>query len=121
DRWAPDVPVHLAAADATRPLPLRPDLRFDRILLDAPCSGLGVIRRRPETLWRRRPEDVETLAAMQQAMLAEAERWLAPDGTLVYAVCTTTPEETVGVVGERGRDAIATTPERDGTDGFFMA
>ena len=121
-RWAPTARVHLLAADASAPLPLSPDLRFDRILVDAPCSGLGVIRRRPETLWRRKPTDVTHLAKLQARILAEAERWAAPGATLVYAVCTTTPEETLGVLGARSPvGGFVTTPERDGTDGFYAA
>ena len=120
-RWAPEVRVALLAADATHRLPLRDDLRFDAVLVDAPCSGLGVIRRRPETLWRRRPEDVAALAAIQRKILAEAERWLAPGGRLVYAVCTTTPEETRDVVGDRAETVVETRPERDEGDGFFIA
>lgn len=122
ERWAPATPWLGLAADATRTLPLRPDLRFDRILVDAPCSGLGVIRRRPETLWRRRPEDVITLAALQRRIVDEALRWLTPGGALVYAVCTTTPEETTGVIGDRVVEAtLETRPERDGADGFYAA
>lgn len=120
--WCPQVPLHLICADVTRPLPIDPSLRFDRILVDAPCSGLGVIRRRPETLWRRQPGDIAVLAGMQRAMLTEAERWLAPGGTLVYAVCTTTPEETTAVVADRPViRTVATTPDVNGTDGFFSA
>ncbi len=116
-RWAPDVPHAAICADASVPLPLDPDLRFDRVLIDAPCSGLGVIRRRPETLWRRRPSDIATLAALQRAILAIGRARLKPGGALVYAVCTTTPEETTDVL--TGPDGFRTTPEDDGVDGFY--
>jgi 16S rRNA (cytosine967-C5)-methyltransferase len=122
ERWAPKTPHFAFAADASAPLPLHPDTRFDRILIDAPCSGLGVIRRRPETLWNRRPEDVSGLAQLQRGILGEAMRWLAPGGQLVYAVCTTTPEETTEhLVGRTVTESFVTRPEVDGCDGFFAA
>lgn len=121
-RWARAEPVFVAA-DATRPLPLAPELRFDRILLDAPCTGLGVIRRRPETLWRRQPEDIAVLAGMQHAMLAEALRWLAPGGELVYSVCTISPEETRDVTrAYQPVEELLTLPGGPaGGDGFYVA
>jgi 16S rRNA (cytosine967-C5)-methyltransferase len=79
-----------------RHLPVRPGV-FDRVLVDAPCSGLGVLRRRAEARWRVRPEAVGELAALQRALLAAAADAVAPGGRLVYAVCTVTREETVGV------------------------
>jgi 16S rRNA (cytosine967-C5)-methyltransferase len=83
------------AADG-RALPVR-DGVFDRVLLDAPCSGLGVLRRRPDARWRIEPTDVATLAALQQQMLAAAARVVRAGGRLVYSVCTLTREETLGV------------------------
>lgn len=70
---------------------------FDRVLLDAPCSGLGVLRRRPDARWRLRSGDVHDLAELQRRLLAAAADAVKPGGVLVYAVCTITPEETVGV------------------------
>jgi 16S rRNA (cytosine967-C5)-methyltransferase len=67
---------------------------FDRVLLDAPCSGLGVLRRRPEARWRVEPSDIEQLAALQRALLASAARLVRPGGRLVYSVCTVSSEET---------------------------
>ncbi len=67
---------------------------FDRVLLDVPCSGLGVLRRRPDARWRVTPADVDALAALQRELLAAAARTLAPGGRLVYAVCTLAPAET---------------------------
>ncbi len=121
-RWAPDVPVSLLAADCARPLPIDPTQRFDRVLIDAPCSGLGVIRRRPETLWRRKPDDIAELAELQRRILTEALRWVHPGGVVVYAVCTTTPQETVDIVAPHTiADSFVTRPERDGVDGFYCA
>jgi 16S rRNA (cytosine967-C5)-methyltransferase len=73
---------------------------FDRVLLDAPCSGLGVIRRNPEAKWRLMPEDVTRLAAVQKAMLKNAIRMLKPGGVLVYSTCSTSHEENEEVVGD---------------------
>ena len=77
----------LAAADLTKPL-ADPTPRYDRILLDAPCSGLGVLRRHPEAIARRAPGDLEMLAAQQLRMLSVVAPALRPGGLLVYAVCT---------------------------------
>ena len=76
--------------DATQPLENR---RFDRILLDAPCSAMGVIRRHPEIKWRRSQEDIDQNAEQQNALLQNAAKHLKPHGTLVYAVCSSMPEE----------------------------
>jgi 16S rRNA (cytosine967-C5)-methyltransferase len=70
---------------------------FDRVLLDAPCSGLGVLRRRPDARWRVEPTDVRDLAALQRVLLAAAADAVRPGGRLVYAVCTLSKEETLGV------------------------
>jgi 16S rRNA (cytosine967-C5)-methyltransferase len=79
--------------DGRRP-PLRPGT-FDRVLVDAPCSGLGVLRRRPDARWRIRPDDVDDLVRLQHELLEAAIPLLRPDGgTLVYSVCTLIAEET---------------------------
>jgi 16S rRNA (cytosine967-C5)-methyltransferase len=87
--------VLVAAADGRRP-PWRPG-SLDRVLIDAPCSGLGVLRRRPDARWRVRPDAVRRLAALQRDLLEAAATLLRPGGTLTYSVCTMTAEETVGV------------------------
>jgi 16S rRNA (cytosine967-C5)-methyltransferase len=79
-----------------RSLPLRSG-SADRVLLDAPCSGLGVLRRRPEARWRLRPDSVGGLASLQTELLAAAAAMTAPGGLLVYSVCTLTKAETVAV------------------------
>lgn len=71
---------------------------FDRILIDAPCSGLGALRRNPDARWRLSPEDLPDLARVQRALLESAASVLRPGGTLVYSTCTVTPEENEGVV-----------------------
>ncbi|MFJ4219240.1 RsmB/NOP family class I SAM-dependent RNA methyltransferase [Curtobacterium luteum] len=71
---------------------------FDRVLLDAPCTGLGALRRRPEARWRKQPEDVPELAALQAELLDAAVRVLAPGGTLAYVTCSPHLAETRGQV-----------------------
>jgi 16S rRNA (cytosine967-C5)-methyltransferase len=108
----------VVVGDATAP----PELgAFDAILLDAPCSGLGVIASRADLRWRRSPADVGALAALQTAMLDALEPLLAPGGRLVYAVCTLTPEENrLALAGREPRSELVTWPPRDG-DGFYAA
>jgi 16S rRNA (cytosine967-C5)-methyltransferase len=85
--------VAVAVADGTRP-PFAP-ASFDRVLLDAPCSGLGALRRRPDARWRIQQRDVSELADLQRRMLAAAAPLVRPGGVLVYSVCTLTAEESV--------------------------
>jgi len=70
---------------------------FDGVLVDAPCSALGTVRRHPEILWRRRPGDVPAMAVAQRTILAHASEHVRPGGVLVYAVCSTEPEEGIKV------------------------
>jgi 16S rRNA (cytosine967-C5)-methyltransferase len=87
--------VAVVVADGRRP-PLRPGTA-DRVLVDAPCSGLGVLRRRPDARWRIGAGDVQQLAALQRELLASGAELVRPGGLLVYSVCTLTSEETVAV------------------------
>jgi ribosomal RNA small subunit methyltransferase RsmB len=73
------------------------DGSFDRVLVDAPCSGLGVLRRRPEARWRLEPGTIEQLARLQPQLLEAAARLVHPGGVLVYSVCTLTTAETVAI------------------------
>ncbi len=84
------------ALDAARPLPFAK--LFHRILLDAPCSGTGTIRRNPEIKWRLSDRDLPLLAAKQRRLLSNALDWLAPGGRLVYSTCSIEPEENRAVV-----------------------
>jgi len=116
----------------------------DRLLLDAPCTGLGVVRRRPDIKWRVRTDDPAALARVQRELLHGAAPAVRPGGVLVYSVCTTEEEEGKGVVEAFLRDHRGFTPEgftlpgelreaggsagsvmllphRHGTDGFFIA
>ena len=85
----------VVAADALRS-PLR-EASFDRVLVDAPCSGLGVLHRRPDARWSRNTGDVDQLARLQRQLVIAALGLLRPGGLLVYSVCTLTSEETTGV------------------------
>jgi 16S rRNA (cytosine967-C5)-methyltransferase len=93
------------------------DSGFDRILLDPPCSGLGVLAGRPDARWRRTLEGAEELAALQRRMLDHARGLLAPGGRLVYSVCTVRRDESDGAA-PGGRQTL---PHVDGTDGFYVA
>jgi 16S rRNA (cytosine967-C5)-methyltransferase len=116
-----------------------PPASFDRVLVDAPCSGLGVLHRRPDARWRRLPADVARLTTLQCQLLGAAVDLLRPGGTLVYSVCTLTAEETLGVDTwltsahpelvvidppgppwrRHGRGALL-LPQTAGTDGMFV-
>lgn len=87
--------VPAIAADGLQ-LPFVPG-SFDRVLVDAPCSGLGVLRRRPDARWRVRPEHIAQLADLQRRLLLAASAMVRPGGVLVYSVCTLTREETIGI------------------------
>ena len=84
--------VAAVAADGRRP-PLRAE-SFDRVLLDAPCSGLGVLRRRPDARWRLQPEFIRVLTALQRELASSALSLVRPGGLFVYSVCTMTASET---------------------------
>ncbi|MDL9935801.1 transcription antitermination factor NusB [Gordonia sp. ABSL1-1] len=90
-----EMPVEVRVADA-RDAGLEPG--FDRILLDAPCSGLGSLRRRPEARWRRSPADVVELVVLQRELLTEALRLVRPGGIVVYSTCSPHPAETLEVI-----------------------
>ncbi len=134
------------AADATLPLPGETN-DFDLVLVDAPCSGLGTLRRHPEMKVRRTPADLDRLSALQRKLLEQCALSVKPGGLLVYALCTLTPEECDEQV-ERflathaefklepppqgwalpaaadcvdARGCLLTLPHRTGTDGFFAA
>src|SRR5262249_36517153 len=96
--------VRLVQADLMRPLPFAQP--FDCVLVDAPCSGLGILRRDPDIRWRRHEEDLPVLAAAQLVMLQHAAEIVAPGGRLIYATCSSEPEENEGVAAA----FLATTP-----------
>jgi 16S rRNA (cytosine967-C5)-methyltransferase len=90
--------VESRQCDLTQPPDFLEPESFDRILVDAPCSGLGVLRRNPESRWHRKPADVKQLAELQQAILDNVAPLLRPGGVLVYSLCTFTSRETEDVV-----------------------
>jgi 16S rRNA (cytosine967-C5)-methyltransferase len=96
----------VVTGDATVPEPWWDGSLFDRILLDAPCSGLGVIRRHPDIRLRKSPSDIDKLPALQARLLRATWNLLAPGGRLVYVTCTVTRSENRGVIGE----FLASTP-----------
>jgi 16S rRNA (cytosine967-C5)-methyltransferase len=136
-----DLPVAVVQADGT--VPAWPPGSFDRVLVDAPCTGLGALRRRPEARWRRQPTDVPPLTALQRALLAAAIDAVRPGGVLGYVTCSPHLAETRAVVGEVLRrhpveaiDArplfpgvpdlgpgpyVQLWPHRHGTDAMFCA
>jgi 16S rRNA (cytosine967-C5)-methyltransferase len=85
--------AEVIACDAAAPGQWWDGESFDRILLDAPCSGLGVIRRHPDIRLRKSPSDIDKLPALQGRLLKAAWELLAPDGRLVYVTCTVTRSE----------------------------
>ena len=96
-QWIPSaVRLSMVRLDAAHALPF--GAKFDRILLDAPCSGTGTLARNPEIKWRLNPEDITRLAELQTMMLRNALPALASGGRLVYATCSLEPEENEGVV-----------------------
>ncbi|HWL36530.1 MAG TPA: transcription antitermination factor NusB [Frankiaceae bacterium] len=98
---------------------------FDGVLLDAPCTGLGALRRRPEARWRRTPGDVAPLQALQRGLLAAAIDAVKPGGYVVYVVCSPHRAETRDVVdAAEGVERLGDTqlwPHRHGTDAMFVA
>jgi 16S rRNA (cytosine967-C5)-methyltransferase len=122
--------AHWVVGDGSVP-PFSPG-SFDRVLLDAPCSGLGTLRRRPEIRLKVDEANIRSLAALQRRMLEAAFELLAPGGRLVYSVCTITPEETVEVSkdfdlqpaelpGSIWGNGRLLAPHLTSTDGMFIA
>ncbi len=131
--------VALQAADAST-LEHEP---VDRVLLDAPCSGMGVLSKKPDIKWKRDSTDIQPLAELQRRMLSNAARLVKPGGVLVYSTCTTEPEENQEQIGrflvdhpefivESGAGFVSkdlltaegyveTFPHRHGMDGSFAA
>ncbi|MFN4148506.1 MAG: RsmB/NOP family class I SAM-dependent RNA methyltransferase [Rhodocyclaceae bacterium] len=120
--------------------------KCDRVLVDAPCSGLGTLRRNPDLKWRQTPQDVIELGAKQSAILSAAARLVKPGGRLVYATCSLLPEENTAIVDaflaaqsqfsrrpagqilaaqgiriELAGDDLQLLPHLHGTDGFYAA
>lgn len=136
--------IHTELHDASLPVPQHEGM-YDRVLLDAPCSGLGIIRRKPDIKWARENRDIESITALQRRLINSVSKALKPGGVLVYSTCTLLPEENRCIIrefldnnDEFYEDDIAaflpaglskyasggmlqTYPNRDGIDGFFIA
>ena len=95
---------------------------FDTVLVDAPCTGLGIVRRHPEIIWRRSPGDVAANAIVQRLILRNAAEHVNPGDALVYAVCSTEAEEGSEVVsdleGWRVESSWSSAPPLGDEDGF---
>jgi 16S rRNA (cytosine967-C5)-methyltransferase len=131
--------IHCVVLDGLQPLPLA-ESSFDRVLVDAPCSGTGTLRRNPEIRWRISPADIQDLSRRQKELLFNAARVVKPGGRLIYSTCSIEPDENEAVVQTflENNDtfklcqlplgsslvtsfgAARTWPHRDGTDGFFI-
>lgn len=99
---------------------------FDKVLVDAPCSGTGTLRRNPEIRWRLTPDDIVELAEQQKRILTRALEMVKPGGRLVYSTCSVEREENEDVIAEvpaqfRLVNTVRTWPHREGSDGFFVA
>jgi 16S rRNA (cytosine967-C5)-methyltransferase len=132
--------VSLLLLDAGRSLPFASN-SFDRVLVDAPCSGTGTVRHNPEIRWRVTDEDITRLASQQVEFLVNASKVLKVNGRLIYSTCSVEKEENEAVVAKflelesdfrqtelkhesvpsTSTGALRTWPHRDGTDGFFVA
>ncbi|MDH6281354.1 RsmB/NOP family class I SAM-dependent RNA methyltransferase [Prescottella agglutinans] len=134
------LPVDVHVADGRDP---GLDGGYDRILVDAPCTGLGALRRRPEARWRRQPSDVAGLAKLQRELLESALKLVRPGGVVLYSTCSPHVAETVTVVADAVRrhgaipldtrelvpgvpglgdgPGVQLWPHRHGTDAMFMA
>lgn len=132
--------IRLMIGDAGAALPFENET-FDRVLLDAPCSGTGTLRHNPEIRWRLTEQDIQTLAAQQKRFLKNASTVVIPGGFLVYSTCSVEREENEQVVQDflasndqfkqvgvpvnaelvTDSGAARTWPHRHGTDGFFIA
>ncbi|WP_460396244.1 RsmB/NOP family class I SAM-dependent RNA methyltransferase [Actinophytocola sediminis] len=144
ERSTEGLPVTVHTGDGRQPAALGLAAgTFDRVLVDAPCTGLGSLRRRPESRWRRRPSDVGELTKLQRELLLTAIDLVRPGGVVGYVVCTPHLSETIGVVADVVRRTGATTldaresfpempdlgqgphvqlwPHRHGTDAMFCA
>lgn len=130
--------------DAAIPVPQH-EGAYDRVLLDAPCSGLGIIRRKPDIKWSKESRDVGSITALQRRLINSVSKAVRPGGVMVYSTCTLLPEENERIVRDFLNDnddfcedniaallppglskyargcMLQVYPNRDGTDGFFIA
>ena len=122
--------IDLRVIDSTKPIK-KLHGKADRILIDAPCSGLGVIRRNPDSKWKLQPEFIENIKKIQQEILQQYAAMLKPGGKMVYATCSVLPSENQEQVktfltSEAGKEFIFVSDKKvlahvSGFDGFYMA
>ncbi len=135
------LPVRVVCADAAKPVPGLEEASFDAVLVDAPCAGLGTLRRHPELKTRRRPEDLPRMAALQRGIVESVARYARPGAPLVYSVCSLSraegPEIVAALLAAGWRRAppppgfpadvltadgdLLTLPHRHDADGFYAA
>jgi 16S rRNA (cytosine967-C5)-methyltransferase len=136
------LPVPIVRLDARRSLPFR--AAFDCVVVDAPCSGLGTLSRDPDLKWSRTADELAGLASDQRKLVRSAAETVTPGGRLIYATCSSEPEENIQVVESflaedrrfalepittpgvpsnliDGRGCLVTLPFRDALDAFFAA
>lgn len=143
DRLGTDI-IRTELHDAAVPVPQN-DGAYDRVLLDAPCSGLGIIRRKPDIKWAKESRDIGSITALQRRLINSVSKAVRPGGVMVYSTCTLLPDENERIVrdflnenddfydddisaflphglSEHARGGMLQVyPNRDGTDGFFIA
>jgi 16S rRNA (cytosine967-C5)-methyltransferase len=120
--------ITLKAIDSTKPIKKLHD-KADRVLIDAPCSGLGVLRRNPDSKWKLQPEFLDNIRATQQEILCSYSKMVKPGGKLVYATCSVLPSENQDQVKQflaTNKDFKFVSDEKilssqSGYDGFYMA
>jgi 16S rRNA (cytosine967-C5)-methyltransferase len=118
----PPLGIPVAVIDAQRGIPF--SRKFDRVLVDAPCSGTGTLARNPEIKWRLQEDDIGDLQKRQIAILRNALGAVAPGGLLVYSTCSLEREENEDAIAASGATIERTMqriPGRDAGDGFFAA
>ncbi|HZI46258.1 MAG TPA: RsmB/NOP family class I SAM-dependent RNA methyltransferase, partial [Pyrinomonadaceae bacterium] len=135
-----EAPIHVILHDATEALPF-PTNTFDRVLLDAPCSGTGTLRRNPEIRYRLKSDDIVVLSRQQRAMLSNSADVLRPGGRLIYSTCSVERDENEQVLTSflaenpkfvriappapekllTSEGYVRTWPHLNGCDGFFIA
>ncbi|MEW6227413.1 MAG: 16S rRNA (cytosine(967)-C(5))-methyltransferase RsmB [Bacillota bacterium] len=140
--------IKAVCADATKLPPAVTCVSFDKVLVDAPCSGTGVLRRRPDLRWHRQPKDLEELVPLQVSLLSSGAERVKPGGAIVYSTCSIEPEENSLIIKDflkghedfspdpalpylpdtfssvfprTGLPFVETLPHIHGMDGFFIA
>jgi 16S rRNA (cytosine967-C5)-methyltransferase len=122
--------IDLKVIDSTKPIKKLYN-KADRVLIDAPCSGLGILRRNPDAKWKLEPEFIDNIKNTQQNVIQQYSRMVKPDGKLVYATCSVLPSENQEQIehflaSESGKDFIFVKDKKilaheSGYDGFYMA